>query len=222
MRLGENEKSGETTLRRCHAASRLRLFGALLCVLPISAGCQSSAPGGDAAPAQSAAPFTPAAPAEYTAGAKNYLGPSAEVLAFGDLALNGGNEILVADPMPGTQERSSSEIRIVRAAILEKQGDTWQEIFRCDERLTNEKGFLAGTPTSPVPGWQLEFTQDPANGLELKFTEAESASGGNHSETYVVRWNQKVKRYQCLDQKGDRFLGELPAVGEPIPRDLLR
>ncbi len=186
------------------------------------ASCQSSQPGGEAAPAQTAATATPAVPAEYTAGAKNYLGPSAEVLAFGDLAHNGGDQILVADPMPGAQEASSAEIRIVRAVVLEKQGDVWKEIFRCDERLTNEKGFLKGTPQSPVSGWQMEFRQDYANGLELKFTEANAASDSNHSATYVVRWNQKVERYQCLDQKGDRFLGELPALGDPVPRDLLK
>jgi hypothetical protein len=68
----------------------------------------------------------------------------------------------------------------------------------------------------------MKFTQDPTDGLELTFAEADGAPDANHSATYVVRWNQKVKRYECLDKKGDRFLGELPAVGEPVPRDLLR
>jgi hypothetical protein len=190
------------------------------CAVLIVSGCQSSQPGAESPPAQTAA--APVVPPEYTAGAQNYLGPSAGVLAFGDLALNGGNQILVIDPMPGTEPNSSPEIRIVRAVILDKQGDTWKEIFRCDERLTNEKGFLLGTPTSPASGWEMKFTQDPTDGLELTFAEADGAPDANHSATYVVRWNQKVKRYECLDKKGDRFLGELPAVGEPVPRDLLR
>jgi hypothetical protein len=190
------------------------------CAVLIVSGCQSSQPGSEAPPSQAAA--VPAVPPEYTAGAKNYLGPSAEVLAFGDLALNGGNQILVADPMPGTEASISPEVHIVRAVVLDKQGDTWKEIFRCDERLTNEKGFLLGAPTSPSSGWKMKFTQDPTLGLELTFAEAESASDANHSATYVVRWNQKVMRYECLDKKGDRFLGEVPAVGDPVPRDLLR
>jgi len=190
----------------------------------MASGCPSSQPAGESAPAQPAAAQAPAVPPEYTAGAKNYLGPGAEVLTFGDLALNGGNQILVADPMPGAQESSSPEIRIVRAVILDKQGDNWKEIFRCDERLTNENGFLRGTPTSAVNGWQMGFTQDPTNGLELKFAPAAtgSAPDANHSATYVVRWNQKVKRYECLDKTGERFLGELPALGDPVPRDLLK
>ena len=223
MRLGVNETAVETAplpRRAARVASCIWLCAALLPAVVLPAGCGSSQSGGEEAPAQTAAAPTPAVPAEYTAGAKNYLGPSAEVLVFGDLALNGGNQILVADPMPGVQESSSQEITVVRAVILDKQGDTWKEIFRCDEHLTNQNGFLAGTPTSPVTGWRMEYEQDSAKGLELKF--AEASSSANHSATYVVRWNPKVKRYECLDKKGERFLGELPVLGEPASRDLLK
>lgn len=215
MRLGSNESAEKTV----PAPGRIWRAASCFCMCAVlfALGCRSNQSGGEEA-AQTAAPPSPTVPAEYVAGAKIYLGPSAEVLAFGDLALNGGDQILVADPMPGAQANSSPGILIVRAVVLEKQGDTWKEIFRCDERLTNEKGFLTGTPTSPVSGWRMEYRQDYANGLELKFTEA--ASDPNHSATYLVRWNQKVERYQSLDKTGDRFFGELPATDEPVPRDL--
>ena len=185
-----------------------------------SAACSSSSPNGQPSAAQTATASTPAVPAEYAAGAKNLLGPSAEVLAFGDLALNGGNQILMIDPIPGGEGISSPGYRILRGAILEKRGDSWKEIFRCDERLSNEKGFLKGTPANPVSGWVFEFTQDPAIGLELKF--AEIGLNANESETYVVRWNQNVERYECLDKESNRFLGERPALDDPVSRDLLR
>ncbi len=223
MRLGMNKTAGETAplpRRAARVASCVWLCAALLPAAVLPAGCRSSQSGSEEAPAQTAATPTPAVPAEYTAGAKNYLGPSAEVLAFGDLALNGGNQILVADPMPGVQDNSSQGMNVVRAVILDKQGDSWKEIFRCDEHLANQNGFLAGTPTSPVTGWRMEYEQDSTRGLELRF--AEASSGANRSATYVVRWNPKVKRYECLDRKGERFLGELPVLGESASRDLLQ
>ncbi len=205
--------------RAARVASCFWLCAALLPAVALPAGCRSSQSGGEEVPAQTAAAPTPTVPAEYTAGAKNYLGPSAEVLVFGDLARNGGNQILVADPMPGVQESSSQGISVVRAVILDKQGDSWKEIFRCDEYLTNQNGFLAGTPTSPVTGWRMEYEQDSTRGLDLKF--AEALSSANHSATYLVRWNPKVKRYECLDKKGERFLGELPDL-EPAYRGVLK
>lgn len=226
MPFESKQSVGDAALNARPAASRFGWCALALSAVLFSAACSSSGPSGQPAAAQAAAASTPAVPAEYAAGAKNFLGPSAEVLAFGDLALNGGKQILGVDPTPGASSGASTEFDIVRAAILENQGDTWKEIFRCDERLTNEKGYLIGTPTSPLSAWQLEFTQDPSLGLELKFTESaagsNAASDANHSATYVVRWNQKVERYECLDKKGDRFLGELPALGDPVPRNLLR
>lgn len=209
------ERFGPIAIRAWRAAACF-----CLCAVVLSGGCRSNQPSSEGAAAQNPATAAPAAPEEYTAGAKNFFGPDAEVLAFGDLALDGGEQILVANPMPGAPRDASTGITVARAAILDKQGDRWKEIFRCDEYLTNEKGFLIGAPTSPADGWRMQYAQDATSGLELRF--AEATAGANQSATYVVRWNPKVKRYECVDKKSGRFLGEMPSLEEPVPRELLR
>ena len=159
------------------------------------------------------------------------LGKQAEVVAHGDLARNGLEQLLVVnrfgkaareDVGPG----NPSGIFITRAAVLEKNNNKWAEVLRCDEHLKNPSGYLGGSPAAPVTGWLLELKPDPQQGLELRFTPAEagperpSYPGESGNETIAVRWNTIAKRYQSLDRSHERYLGEAPTL--ETPRSILR
>jgi hypothetical protein len=154
------------------------------------------------------------------------LGKGAEVLAHGDLARNGLQQVLVINrfgiPMrEDTGLGNSSGIFITRAAILEKNNGRWAEVLRCDEHLTNSRGYLGGAPVAPVTMWRLDVAQDTAQGLELRFARVEisqvrsSAPDDEEDKTIVVRWNTKTKRYQSLDQSHKGYLGEVPTLETP-------
>jgi hypothetical protein len=163
--------------------------------------------------------------------AEAVLGKQAEVLAHGDLARNGLEQMLVVnrferaargDGGPG----SSSATFITRAVIVEKENNKWTEVLRCDEHLKNPRGYLGGSPAAPVTGWRLEFKPDTDQGLELRFTPtgndeerlSDTAKGGGR--TIAIRWNTKAKRYQSLDQSHKGFLGEAPTL--ETPQSILR
>jgi hypothetical protein len=159
------------------------------------------------------------------------LGKQAEVVAHGDLARNGLEQLLVVNRFgkaapEGVGPEHLSRIFIMRAAILEKNNDKWAEVLRCDEHLKNPSGYLGGSPAAPVTGWLLEIKRDPQQGLELRFTPAEAGQqqplhpGESGNETISVRWNTTAKRYQSLDPSHERYLGEAPTL--EIPRSILR
>lgn len=192
-------------------------------------GCQSAQ---QTAPAEAAAP--PAAPAavpETQQVAEAVLGKQAEVVARGDLAGNGGEQLLVVnrfekgargDVVPG----NSTAMFVTRAVIVEKNEGKWAEVLRCDERLKNPRGYLGGSPAAPVTGWRLEFTPRTDHGIELRFTP--SAAGeqrpsdepDRRGRTIAVRWNAKAKRYQSLDQSHKGYVGEVPTL--ETPQSILR
>ena len=193
-------------------------------------GCQSAQ---QTTPAEAAAP--PAAPAavlETQRVAEAVLGEQAEVVARGDLAGNGSQQLLVVnrfekgargDVVPG----NSSAMFVTRAVIVEKKDDgKWAEVLRCDEHLKNPRGYLGGSPAAPVTGWRLEFTRDTDHGLVLRFTPAgageQRASGEPEAEgrTIAVRWNTRAKRYQSLNQSHKGYLGEVPTL--ETPQSILR
>lgn len=192
-------------------------------------GCQSAQ---QTTPAEAAAPPTaPAAVPESQRVAEAVLGKQAEVVARGDLAGNGSEQLLVVnrfekgsrgDVVPG----NLSAMFVTRAVIVEKDDGKWAEVLRCDEHLKNPSGYLAGSPAAPVTGWRLEFTPVTEQGLELRFTPAgagkQRATGepevGGRSIT--VRWNTKAKRYQTLDQSHRGYLGEVPTL--ETPQSILR
>lgn len=156
------------------------------------------------------------------------LGKQAEVLAHGDLARNGLEQILAVNRIENAQRGAGSPanpaaILIRRAAVLEKSGGKWSEVLRCDERLKNPNGYLAGTPAARVSAWRLEYNLDAAQGLGMKFTPAGSDSdaagsgpGESQEKTLVVRWNKSAKRYQSLDQSQERYLNEVPTLETPM------
>jgi hypothetical protein len=156
------------------------------------------------------------------------LGKQAEILARGNLALNGREQVLVVNRFSagaaGAGGANSPAIFVTRAAILEKNGGKWAEVLLCDEHLKNPNGYLGGSRAGRVTGWRLEYSQDAKKGLEMKFTPAErlgavQVNADQSSEqkypTFDVRWNKIAKRYQSFDQSHERYLNEVPSLETP-------
>jgi hypothetical protein len=210
---------------------KLRAVPALLAgvVALFLVGCQSAQ---QTTPAEAAArPAAPAAVPETQQVAEAVLGKQAEVVARGDLAGNGSEQLLVVnrfekgargDVAPG----NSSAMFVTRAVIVEKDDGKWAEVLRCDEHLKNPRGYLGGSPAAPVTGWRLEFTPGTDHGIELRFTPSGAGEQRPSDEpdrggrTIAVRWNAKAKRYQSLDQSHRRYLGEVPTL--ETPQSILR
>ncbi len=157
------------------------------------------------------------------------LGKQSEILAQGDLALNGREQLLVvnriASAAPANGEMAnSSPVYIMRAAVLEKNNGKWSQILLCDEHLKNSNGYLGGSPKTRITGWYLEYRRDQQLGLEMSFTPAtklgvENTSADEGSQerqaTFYVRWNKNTKRYQSFDKSHERYLGEVPSLEAP-------
>src|ERR1035437_785147 len=202
------------------------LVGAMSLLL---AGCQTAQQ--SKSPEETRKAAAAAAAQEIQRVADAVLGKQAEVVAHGDLARNGLEQLLVVNRFgkaarEGVGPGNFSGIFIARMAVLEKNNDKWAEVLRCDEHLKNPSGYLGGSPAAPVTGWLLELKPDPQQGLELRFTPAEagpkrpSYPGESGNETIAVRWNTRVKRYQSLDRSHERYLGEAPTL--ETPRSILR
>jgi hypothetical protein len=177
-------------------------------------GTSPSSPKPDGTAGASAAPATPVVPADMQAAAEKSLGAETDVLLFGDLSKMGAQQLLAVNKIKALPPGVPRGNVITRAVILEKDGDSWKEILRCDEHLENPKGFLGGTPLAPVNGWRMQAEQDPIKGLLLYFTPLEAPKGG-YAVPVEVRWNTKAKRYQSMDRSFENFLGELPALETP-------
>jgi hypothetical protein len=175
-------------------------------------------------------PARPAVPPEVVAVATAALGQGTEVVAFGDLAHNGRQQVLVANRAGGSDpiaKESEPEVRFARAAVLEKAGTKWTEVLRCDQHgsglylqpsqnLKNPKGYLGGIPLEPVAGWRLEFSKQRGNQeRELFFTPLPD-SGATPAYTVAVRWNQGANRYQSVDSKSGRFYANRPLLETPV------
>ena len=180
-----------------------------MCVLALCAGCSSEPPA--KAPETVQKPAEPAVPAELQSAANAVLGEDAEVLAFGDLAKTGNQQVLVINRIKKTPENTVPGTLLTRATILSLQDGKWMELLHVDEHLKNTNGFLAATPVAPVTGWRLQYEQNPVKGLQLYFTPLQQPAGGT-LQTIGVRWNPKVKRYQSLDRSYENFLGETPVL----------
>ena len=157
------------------------------------------------------------------------LGKGAEIVAKGNLAQNGREQILVVNRF--TREAAASAgganpsvIFVTRAAVLEQNAGKWTEVLLCDEHLKNSNGYLGGSTAARANGWRLEFRQDAGEGLGMKFTPAEgfNAVGVNTAQsseqkypTFDVRWNKNAKRYQSFDQSHERYLNEVPSLETP-------
>jgi hypothetical protein len=157
------------------------------------------------------------------------LGKSAEILAKGDLAQDGGDQVLVVNRLATgsaavAADSIPSAIFVTRAAVLENNDGKWSEILLCDEHLKNPRGYLGGSPAGRISEWRLDYSQDRKDGLQMKFTPAENFNavqgnaGGNSAPkrpTFEVRWNRSAKRYQTFDQSHERYLSEVPSLETP-------
>jgi hypothetical protein len=191
-------------------------------------GCKSAQ---QTTPAEAAAPLAaPATVPESQQVAEAVLGKQAEIVARGDLARNGSEQLLVINRFEKAAHgavgaENPSPIFVTRAVIVQKDGGKWAEELRCDERLKNPRGYLGGSPAFPVTGWRLELKPDTGQGLELRFTpagagEERSSDPVGTGQTIAIRWNTKAKRYQSLDQSHRGYLGEVPAL--ETPQSILR
>lgn len=184
---------------------------AVLCMVLGAASCDDA---GHPNTQQGAQPAARAYPADVDAVAQKLLGSDTEVIAYGDLAKNGKEAAFIVNTVKIRPESMPPGLLVARAAIIEKDGTSWNEVLLVDEHLKNPKGFLGGQPISPVDGWRVQKDEDPKNGLELYFTPLHKPAGG-YTETYEVRWNPEAKRYQAMDRSYEHFLGELPSL-QPI------
>jgi hypothetical protein len=166
------------------------------------------------APAKTAAQAAPAVPEAYRAAARDALGDGTKVILSGDLAHNGHIQLLIVNELPRTPKNLVPGLVVSRAAIIEKDGNDWREIFLADSHLKNEKGFLAGTPIAEVNAWRVQYRKGP-KGLAMFFTPLEQTSGAQPPPIEVA-WNPAVHRYQSLDRNYKHFLSEASSLG-PAP-----
>lgn len=182
-----------------------------LLLLAFVPGCGTSTAPKPEEPAVATKPAEPAVPDDVRSAADSMLGSEAQVLAFGDLAKTGKQQVLVANVVPKTPKDNITGTIVTRAVIAENDRGQWQELFRCDEHLKNAKGYLGMTPIEPVSGWRLQFEQDAAKGLTLYLTPVKGMDD-KHVLPIGVRWNPKTKRYQSLDRTYEQFLSESPSL----------
>lgn len=200
--------------RKMKRVSQMAVAFALL----LAAGCGQSPPAQPPVVQKAPEPQTPADIQEAMAAV---LGAESEVLVFGDLARTGKVQALGVNRLKTTpKDVSPTGVLFTRAAIVEKNGDKWKEVFRCDEHLKNPSGYLGGTPVAPVAGWRLMHEESAEKGLVMYFTPLAQPAGG-YILTIGVRWNPKANRYQSLDRNYENFLGEVPSL-EKIGFDLRR
>ena len=188
----------------------LLALGGLIALACASCGTSSTAP----AKTEAAAPAAPVIPPDIQAAAETALGTETEVLAQGDLAKNGHQQVLAINRLKGNPEKALAGTLVTRVAVIENDGGSWKEVFRCDEHLKNANGYLGGTPLAGVTGWRLQYEQDAAKGLQMYFTPIAKPDGG-YIQTIGIRWNPAVKRYQSLSRDYEQFLGETPALETP-------
>jgi len=162
---------------------------------------------------QPAASPKPAIPQDIQSAAEAALGSESEVLAFGDLAKNGKQQIFAVNRLKSTPQGVMPGTVVSRAVVLENT-DRWKEVFRCDEHLQNPKGYLGGTPLAAVPAWRLQFERHEDKGLQMYFTPLARPSGG-YIETIGIRWNPELKLYESLDRSYEHFLGETKNLESP-------
>ena len=89
------------------------------------------------------------------------LGSDAQVLLYGDLAKTGTKQMLAANVVPNTPKSTVAGTVVTRAVIAENENGKWTELFRADEYLKNQKGYLALTPLQAVTGWKLQYEEQP-------------------------------------------------------------
>jgi hypothetical protein len=183
-------------------------------LLALAIACSSCGSSTPTAKQEAAKPAAPAVPDTIQKAAESDLGSEAEVLVYGDLAKNGKTQALVVNRLKVAPQTAVPGILVSRVSIIEKDDGRWREIFRCDEHLKNERGYLARNPLADVGSWRLQYEQNPTKGLALYFTPLSKPAGG-YIQTLGVLWNPEVKRYETLDAGYKHFLTEQPTLEIP-------
>jgi hypothetical protein len=178
----------------------------------VLSGCGSEPPMPTPEAAKKAAEA--AIPEDVQDAANTLLGSDTQVLLYGDLAKNGQKQMLAANVVPNTPKSTVAGTVVTRAIIAENADGKWTELFRADEYLKNQKGYLALTPLQSVTGWKLQYENSPDKGMSLYFTPVQK---GTTEKTLpiAVRWNPEQKRYQSMDLSYQHFLNEAPSIGSP-------
>jgi hypothetical protein len=205
--------------RRRGLAYQLGRWGLTAVLAPalILAGCDSGTPKPSAEAAKKAA--EPVIPQEVQDAANTLLGSETQVLLYGDLAKTGVQQMLAANVVPNTPKSTVAGTVVTRAVIAENLNGKWTELFRADEYLKNQKGYLGLTPLQAVTGWKLQYENSPEKGLSLYFTPIKQGSS-EKTLPIAVKWNPATKRYQSMDLSYEHFLGEAPSLENP--RSMLR
>lgn len=176
----------------------------------VLAGCGSEPP----KPAGETKPAEPAVPEDVQDAAKALLGSDTQVLLYGDLANNDTKQMLAANVVPNTPKSTVAGTVVRRAVIAENENGKWMELFRADEYLKNQKGYLGLTPRDPVSGWRLQYENTPGKGMSLYLTPIKSGSS-EKTLPIAVRWDASAKRYRSMDLKYENFLNEVPMLQNP-------
>lgn len=193
-------------------------LAAVLIAAVLLGSCGGGQPAPKPLPPAETKPAVPAIPSEIEDVGRAFLGRDTQVLAFGDLAKTGAQQVLAANVVPRTPANANLPGPIVtRAVIAENIAGKWTEVFRCDEHLKNSKGYLGGTPIAAVSGWRIQFEQDAQKGLQLYFTPLNQGANA-HVLPIGVRWNPAAKRYQTLDRTFEHFLSESASLETPRSR----
>jgi hypothetical protein len=156
---------------------------------------------------------------QYRSAARRALGEESQVLLSGDLAHNGHIQLLIVNRLPKSPGDPASAVVISRGAILEREAESWREVFLADDHLKNENGFLQGAPEGSVSGWRLQCNPGKG-GLTMFLTPLRQPSGPD-SPAVEVRWNPRAQRYQAFDRRTGSFLGEIPTA-QGIPSFLMK
>jgi hypothetical protein len=175
-------------------------------------GCGSEPPKPTPEAAKKAA--EPAITQDVQDAATALLGSDTQVLLYGDLAKNGQKQMLAANVVPNTPKSTVAGTVVTRAIIAENVDGKWTELFRADEYLKNQKGYLALTPLQAVTGWKLQYENSEDKGMSLYFTPVQQGAS-QKTLPIAVRWNAAQKRYQSMDLSYQHFLNESPSIGSP-------
>jgi hypothetical protein len=209
-------------VKKAHFARWSRFTGSTLLsiglMMTILTGCGSEPP----KPAEQTAekPAPPPVPDDVQEAAKALLGSEAEVLLYGDLALNGKQQFLAANVVPNTPKSTMAGTVVRRAVVAENDDGKWIELMRADEHLKNSKGYLGLTPLQPVNGWKLQYENSPEKAMSLYFTPVNANTAGRKTLPIAVRWNPATQHYQSMDLNYEHFLPEAPSLESP--RSMLR
>jgi len=175
---------------------RTAILIGLVCVSASVMGCDSPAKS-PAVDTSAQKPKASAVPDDIFSAAAGALSSEAEVLAWGDLALNGRQQILAINRVNKPEANTGSNAAFTRLAILENDGKQWKEILLCAEHLKNPNGFLGGTPTAAVTQWRLQFEKNPTKGLLLFLTPYNQGptvrTQAIPKQNVIRRWTQIMK-----------------------------